>query len=145
MPLRGVRHFAGHCGTAVHRVIVFQFTVMYAAKFEEYSAIRFLMKRAGRYLKPALRALPKCTEEKAPITAAPNRQTKNETFGPSTTGHLHSNSKPAMKFRNPHAKLTAGDDKPTPLGFANGVGNEEPCNPHTRCGAQLQKNAPIKK
>jgi hypothetical protein len=33
--------------------------------------------------------------------------------------------------------LTSGDERPFPGGFANGVGNEFPVPPDTRCGITL--------
>jgi hypothetical protein len=49
------------------------------------------------------------------------------------------------KLNIPQRKFAIGEESPTPLGLANGVGNGTPCNPLARWGIELQRKAPAKK
>ena len=52
---------------------------------------------------------------------------------------------PATALKKPQQKFVKGDELPIPRGLAKGVGNGSPFRPQTRCGMQLQRNAPAKK
>src|SRR5215475_15972310 len=92
----------------------------------------------------APRTLPKCSARYVPSANAPAAIMRQSRFNPTTTGKFESSTIPTAMLKAPHRKLRKGDEFPTPLGFANGVGNGVPCNPAVRCGMELQRKAPAK-
>src|SRR5690606_37884970 len=50
------------------------------------------------------------------------------------------------QIEEPHRTLLAGDERPRNGGFANGLGNQRPDTPATKCGTKLaKKKTPPKK
>ena len=91
-----------------------------------------------------LRALPKWSAEKTPITTKPRHPAKSAGSVPAGIPWRTRKKLPARRLTNPQTKLTSGDERPTPLGVAKGVGKASPLKPLARCGKELQMNSPEK-
>jgi hypothetical protein len=80
-----------------------------------------------------------------PIVKTPKKIVMKSGLNPIVTGCRERRQIPMIKLKIPQIKFMIGEDSPTPLGLAKGVGNDLPCSPQVRCGTLLQRKAPVKK
>ena len=95
------------------------------------------------------RTRPKCRARYTPASRKPRAKLSQSVLNSGITGENRTRcgmiASPRNRLIQPHTTFTSGADRPTPRGFANGVGNASPRSPAARCGTALHISSPARK